>query len=113
MTTKEFEQLANQAQIYQQQMQNVVTQKAALTMERNELKKATEEIENSKEESVYKIAGPILVKADAAKVKKDLEERLEFIDLKVKSIEKQEGMIRERLEDLRTKLMASEKGKGR
>jgi len=113
MTTKEFEQLANQAQIYQQQMQNVVTQKAALTMEKNELKKATEELEKNKGESVYKIAGPILVKAGTADVKKDLKERLEFIDLKVKSIEKQEGMIKEKLEDLRTKLMASEAGKGR
>ncbi len=112
MTTKEFEQLANQAQIYQQQMQNVITQKAALTMEKNELKKATEEIKKNKGESVYKIAGPILVKADVADVNKDLKDRLELIDLKVKSIEKQEGMIKEKLEYLRTKLMASGPEKG-
>lgn len=104
---KETEQMLNQAQMYQQQIQSVMSQKTALNLELNELKKAGEEMEKSKEKSVLKVSGPILIRMDADKMKKELKEREETISLRLKTIEKQEEKLKEKIEGLRSKVMGS------
>jgi prefoldin beta subunit len=101
---KEAQQLLNQAQIYQQQIQTVLTQKNALILELNEIKKALEEIRKTGEKSVFKISGPILVKVGTKEIKKDLDEKVNLINMRMKTIEKQEMRLKERIEELRTKL---------
>ncbi len=109
---KETEQLLNQAQIYQQQIQTILTQKNALVMELNEIKKALEEIKKTDVKSVFKVSGPILVKVGAKDIRKDLEEKVNFINLRMKTIEKQEVKLKERIEELRTKLTKEQKKAG-
>jgi prefoldin beta subunit len=105
---KETEQLLSQAQLYQQQIQTLITQKTALSMELNEIKKALEEIEKTKEKSVLKVSGPILIKVDTKDMKKDLGEKENMINLRLKTIEKQEVKVKEKIEELRSKLTGSE-----
>lgn len=104
---KEDEQVLNQAQIYQQQIQTILTQKGTLSLELNEIKKALEEVGKTKEKSVFRVSGPILIKMDTKDAKKDLEEKENLINLRVKTIEKQEAKLKEKIEELREKLMKS------
>jgi prefoldin beta subunit len=109
MTSKEVEQLLGQAQIYQQQIQAIMTQRGAFSLEINEIKKAMEELEKTREGSAYKISGPILIKSSVKSLKKDLKDKLDFLNLKLKNIERQEAMLKERIGGLKDKLSEMEK----
>lgn len=103
------QQLLEQAQAYQQQIQGVVSQKEALNLQMMEVKKALEEIGKSEETELYKLSGPVLIKAKKADVEKELKERQESIELRVKTLEKSESRIKEKIEELRKKLTESSK----
>ncbi len=99
------DEILNMAQTYQQQIQVVMTQKAALTLELNEIKKAIEELERTKQGDVFKISGPILIRVDAKDLKKELDDKKELINLRIKTLEKQENKLKEKIEELRNKLL--------
>ena len=104
VTSKEIEQLLSQAQIYQQQIQAILTQKSVFNLEIGEIKKAMEELEKTKETTAYKISGPILIKSNVKSLKRDLKDKIDFLNLKLKNIEKQESMLKEKIGGLREKL---------
>jgi prefoldin beta subunit len=104
ITQQQAQQLLMQAQVYQQQMQNIMTQKEALRVQEMEIKKAAEELEKSKESSVYRVSGTILIKASRQEVSKDLKDKQETIGLRMATLEKSENSIRDRIEDIRKKL---------
>ncbi len=106
------QQLLQSAAVLQQQLQNVMQQKEALSIQVLEIKKALDELESNKEKDVYKIAGPILIRSTKAKVSKDLKDRDESLDVRVKSMEKEEKRIKLRIEDLREKLSKASGGTG-
>ncbi|NIO20183.1 MAG: prefoldin subunit beta [Candidatus Aenigmarchaeota archaeon] len=108
MASKESEQLLAQAQIYQQQIQAILTQKGVFNLEINEIKKALEELEKTKETTAYKISGPILIKSNVKALKKDLKDKLDFLNLKIKNVEKQETMLKGKIDELREKLSEAE-----
>ncbi len=103
----EQQQLANQFQLYQQQLQLLAAQKETLGLQLVEIEKALKEIEKTKPKEVYKAAGTILIKADSAEVKKELEEKKDFISTKLSSLEKNEAKIKEKLEEIKSKIGAS------
>jgi len=98
-------QVLHQAQLYTQQIQNIMTQKTTLALELNEIKKALEEVKKTKEKSVYKLSGTIMIRMDTADVQKDLEEKENMFNLRVKTLEKQEARLKEKIEELRTRLI--------
>lgn len=98
------QQLLNQAQLYQQQMQGILTQKETLNVQMVELSTALDELEKTKDQDVYKVSGPLLIKSKKTEVKKDLEEKKELIDVKLKTLEKSEEKIKKKLDDLREQL---------
>ena len=100
----ETQQLLEQAQVYQQQIQGIITQKETMNMQLLEMKNALEELEKSKETEVYKLSGPVLIKAKKTEVEKDLKEKKESIEVRVKTLEKSEARIKDRIEKLRHKL---------
>ena len=102
--TKDVQQLLNQAQLYQQQMHNVMQQKEALNVQLIEISKALEELEKNKNEEVFRIAGPILVKSNSTDVKKDLGKKEAAIKNQLKTIEAGEKRIREKIEDIRDRM---------
>ena len=100
-------QLLQSAAMLQQQLQNVMSQKEAIGMQVLEIKKAVQELEGTKEKEVFKIAGPILVKSPRTEVLKELRERDETYDLRLKSLEKEEKRVKLKIEELREKLVKS------
>jgi prefoldin beta subunit len=107
--TDNQQQLLQSAAILQQQLQNIMSQKEAMGVQVLEIKRALDELEKTKEKEVFKIAGPILIKSAKAGVVKELKERDETFDLRIKSLDKEEKRIKVKLEELREKLVSSSK----
>jgi len=110
MTSQQAQQLLMQAQAYQQQIQNIVTQKETLKLQEMEIKKALEELEKTQEKNVYKNSGPILVKTTKEEVTKNLKDKQELIEARIKTLEKNEQKVKEKIDELREKLMQAPSG---
>jgi len=108
--TPETQQILMELQAYQQQMQTVLIQKETLNIQNMEIDKALEELGKIKDEDVFKAVGPILIKSDKEKLKKELSEKKETIDLRLKSLQKQENRMKEKLEESQKKLEEILKG---
>ncbi len=91
-------------QILEQNMQNLLLQKQAFMLELNETCNALEELKNSKDD-VYKLVGQIMIKSKKDDVEKDLGNKKNVIDLRVKAIEKQEDLIKEQLTKRRDEII--------
>jgi len=102
-----------QFQQIQQQAQALMAQKQQLELILKETEKAIEELDKLQEDAaVYKSVGSILVKADHAAVKKELTDDKETLDLRIKTIERQEERVVTRLREMRDKLQEALKTKG-
>ena len=95
----EFEKTRNQ-------LVNISTQKQQLQFQSTAMKDALEELEKTKEKKVYKAVGNILVLSPVEGVKKELTQQKESVDLRVKTLQKQEDVTVEKLNKLRGKLEA-------
>ncbi|MBU2616508.1 MAG: prefoldin subunit [Nanoarchaeota archaeon] len=96
---KDAEQKAQEIQILEQNLHNILLQKQAFQMELSETQSAKKEIEGSKE--VFKIVGQLMIKSNAEKVSEDLTSKEKLLSLRVRSIEKQELEIANILEELK------------
>jgi len=104
IVTKQQEQILEQFQAYQQQAQNVLAQRNAFSLELRDINNALDELKKTEEEKVYKISGPLLIKSNKEEVMKELEERRDIIELRLKTLERQEAKIKEKLEELKEKI---------
>lgn len=91
-------------QILEQNLQNLLLQKQAFQMELSETQSALKEIENSGEE-VFKIIGQLMIKTDKSKIKQELLNKEKILNLRTKTIEKQETSLTEQLDKLREEVM--------
>jgi len=101
---KETQEKIQELQIFEQNIQSLVIQKQAFQMELSETENAISEVGKSKDE-VYKITGSIMLKTDRSEVEKELKEKKDILSLRLKSIEKQELSIREKLDKLREEVV--------
>ena len=92
-------------QILEQNLQNLLLQKQAFQMELSETKAALKEIEKAKDE-VFKIIGQLMIKTNKDKVKKDLSDKQKILDMRIKTIEKQESTLSKKIEEIREELRA-------
>ncbi|MDP2666358.1 MAG: prefoldin subunit beta [Candidatus Diapherotrites archaeon] len=83
---------------------NVTMQKQQLQALVNGLEKSLEEIERTKETNVYKAAGNILVLREKGEVKKELADQKETSSIRLKSVEKQEESLVQKLNTLRSQI---------
>ncbi|MEK6758027.1 MAG: prefoldin subunit beta [Nanoarchaeota archaeon] len=95
-------------QMLEQNLQNSLLQKQSFQMELNESHAALNEIENADDE-IYKIIGQLMIKSDKKKIKEELENKKKILELRLKSIDKQEISITEKLEKLREEIMRAVK----
>ncbi len=109
MVSQHNQQLLNQIQIYQQQLQTILAQKENLKLQSLEIEKALNELEKTEEKNAYKIAGPVLVKTPVETLKKELNEKKETLEVRLKSVEKTEKMVNDKIEELRQKLLKAGK----
>jgi len=101
---KETQEKIQELQSYEQTLQSIMMQKQAFSMELSESINALEEITKSKDD-VYKLVGNIMIKTDKTIVEKELKQKTDLLQLRLKSIEKQETDIGKEAEELRTEVM--------
>jgi len=100
-------------QLLEQGLHNVMAQKQAFQMELSETQTALSEIRDSGEE-VYKIVGQLMIKSEKSKVEEDMKNKEKLLEIRLKSLEKQESTITDKLESIRSELMKDvDKKKGK
>ncbi|MDR3283140.1 MAG: prefoldin subunit beta [Candidatus Methanoplasma sp.] len=96
-------QLQNQIAQYQQtqqQLQAATTQRVQMESQKREMERTFEELAKAKGD-VYRSAGSLLIKVeDKDQLKSEIEESLETLGIRVKSLEKQEKSLREKYDSL-------------
>lgn len=96
--------LVTQFQALQQQLQSVLIQKENIKLQHLETEKAIDELTKSGKKEAYKIAGPIMIKRGSEEIKKELEERVGDLDLRMKTVERTEERIMQRLKEMEPQL---------
>ncbi len=69
-----------------------------------EIEHALEELETSKVKEAYKITGPIMIKKGSTKLKTDLKEKKDNFDLRIKTLERAEDRITQKLKEMEPRL---------
>lgn len=95
-------------QLLEQSLQNLLLQKQAFQMELTETQSALKEIESADDE-VFKIIGQLMIKTDKPKLKDELTNKDKLLNLRLKSIEKQEFSLTEQLDKFREEIMKDRK----
>jgi len=96
---KETQSQIMQLQLIEQNMQNFLAQKQTFQTQLLEVENALKQLEKTKE-TPYKIVGPIMIATDKDKLKKELKEKEETLNLRVKNLEKQEEKLKEKADIL-------------
>jgi prefoldin beta subunit len=102
--TKKIEEL----QSTEQNIQNLLLQKQVFQLELVETQTALEELKKS-EGDAFKIVGSLMIKAEKETLEKDLNKKKDLLDLRIKSIEKQEKELKEDLSKKRSEILKSMK----
>ena len=98
------EQVARLQQL-QQNLQAIMMQKQQVEIEIAETDRALEEIKKTgTEETVYKSAGPLLIKSKREDVIKELEEKKELSNTRVMVLSKQETRVKDNLKEVENKI---------
>ncbi len=91
------------------QLLNISAQKQQMQLQSLTMKQALDELTKTKEKKVYKAVGNILIQAETTKVKKELQEKKESIDLRLKTIQKQEDSLINKLNKLKSQIESSQR----
>ena len=91
-------------QLLEQGLQNLLFQKQAFQIELSETENALKEVGKTKED-VYRMIGQIMLKASKEGIEKELKEKKDILELRIKSIEKQESRFKEEVETIRKEVM--------
>lgn len=100
----DVQKMAQQFQMLQQQLQNILLQKESLRIQDLEIDSALKELGATKEKNAFKITGSIMISKPVAEIKKDLDSAKEAIGLRLTSLEKNEKKTSEMLLELQEKL---------
>jgi len=96
----------------QQQMQTVVSQKAQYELAIREARRASEELADVPEDApVFMSVGSVMMQQTKEKVLASLTEKIETLELRVKSLEKQEKTLQGRFEQLSAQIKGALEGK--
>lgn len=86
------------------QLMALSSQKQQLQMQSVTLEKSIDELGKTAEKKVYKAVGNILILSDVTDTKKELSDAKETIDLRLKTVQKQEDATIAKLNALRSKI---------
>ncbi len=101
--SKETEQKISQLQMFEQSLQNFLGQKQQFQIQLVEIESALNELENT--DKAYKIVGNIMVESDKNELKADLQSKKEMLELRIKTMEKQEEQVREKASRLQSEIL--------
>ena len=92
-----------QLQLMDQSINQFLIQKQQFQMQLSEVDSALTEIKDKKE--AYKIVGNIMVLSKKEDIESDLKKKKEILELRIKTIEKQEARIKEKSQILQKEAM--------
>lgn len=98
-----------QLQLLQQNLQNLFLQKQQFQKQLAEIDSALKELETSS--TAYKILGNIMVASEKAALQKELQQKKELVELRLKSLTKQEQSLKQKTEELQQKVLTELKKK--
>ena len=105
--SKETEQKIGQLQMFEQSLQTFLGQKQQFQIQLVEVESALNELETT--EKAYKIVGNIMVETDKNELKSDLQSKKEVLELRIKTMEKQEASVREKASKLQSEILTKMK----
>jgi len=94
-----------QLQIYEYQIQQILAQKQQLNSKKLESSSVINDL--SKTSEAYELIGNVLIKKSAEEIKKSLEEKNEMIEIRLRSLDKQENDVREKAEKLQKEVLGA------
>ncbi len=104
---EEVRELIMQFQAYQQQSQMITGQKDAMKTQMLEVENSLKELEKGGEREIYKSIGPILIKTTKDEMKKDLTEKKEMIEIRIRTVDAEDRKTREKIKELQAKIQSS------
>ncbi|MBU2260194.1 prefoldin subunit beta [Patescibacteria group bacterium] len=90
------------------QLMNVSAQRQQMQVQSTALAASLEALGKTTEKKVYKAVGNILILSDTAKVKKELADQKESTELRLKTVQKQEDALVEKMNKLRERIEAAQ-----
>jgi len=102
---EEQEEQIEKLQLMEQNITNLVSQKQQFQSQLMEVESALEEIKVS--DKTYKIVGNIMVAKKKEDLQANLNEKKEMLNIRIKTLEKQEKDIREKAEEAQKKVLES------
>ncbi len=106
MEQEELNNMANEYQVVQEQLQSVSIQREQFKMRQIEYKEALEEAEKASG-SIYKSVGGFFIEVSKDEAVKDIKDKQEFTEMRLKSVEKQYADLSTKEKDMRTKLSSA------
>ena len=105
--TPEAQQMLIRHQTFQQQLQTIMLQKESISGQSVELEMALTELKKADaKEEVYKAVGSILIKSTKSELEKELREKKETIEVRLKTLDAHENKLREKMKQNQEKLEA-------
>ena len=95
-----------QFQQFQQQLQLVIQQRTQVELRLRDVERALEELKKIKGDTlIYKSIGSLLIKSPGKEsVEKDLTESKETLEIRKKTLDDQEGRLKEKTQELQSKI---------
>jgi len=90
-----------QLQLLQQNHQQIIIQKQQFQKQLMEIESALQEIKDSS--NTYKIVGNLMIAAKKSDLEKDLKEKQELIQLRIKIIQQQEEILQKQTQETQKK----------
>ena len=103
MTDKDTQEKIGRLQLMEQNLQQLLLQKQQFQTQLIEITSAMEELK--KTDQAYKIVGNIMVLSKKDELEKDLNTKKEMLDIRIKNIEKQEKIIKEKTQKMQDEVM--------
>ncbi|MEW6529082.1 MAG: prefoldin subunit beta [Candidatus Micrarchaeota archaeon] len=104
----EFEKNVAEYQTVERQLQSVLLQKHQIQIQLNEIAIASEEIVKAKDD-IYKATGSILMKTTKEEGEKDLKNKKDLLEIRLKALIQQEEKLKPMLLNLQKKIEANSK----
>jgi prefoldin beta subunit len=97
----------------QQKLEIIITQRTQSELQLKETEQAISELEKIDQGSdVYKMVGTLLIKTQPEKVSEELKDKKETLELRVKTLQRQEERSRKQLEEMRAKVQETLQQRG-
>jgi prefoldin beta subunit len=101
--SKDMQEKINKLSMMEQSLQSLLAQKQTFQAQLLEIESALEELK--KTDKAYKIVGNVMVASDKEPLTKEMAEKKEMAELRIKSLDKQENSMREKTSELQSEVM--------